>query len=412
MPDQRESVVIGIAMDRLVKKYAAKLIAAGLAGGEDDDLPLLAGLDDALVWNRKGPESEVLNGIFDGLNINSLVYLKPIEPYRTIIAYLARHTDGVIEPKDCETRTFLHDLPVTSDFTTAALTTILKKKKSVIIAPSGQPIAIAAHGTVSPEQGFVVVSSVCFACFVKFFVDYLDALRRGDATAADHDVYDRVVPHLSSLPAAMPELLSAPFTDEKMVFRAIVQAGRRTVAHHLVDSYFGNISYCWNDVLYISQTGSSLDELEGCVDPVPLDGTTSAGLTASSELSAHLSVIERSGKRAILHGHPKFTVIASMDCPPEDKVQCEHRDQCHILCPKARFVEDVPIVPGEVGTGPTGLCHTLPPALESRNAAIVYGHGLFTTGRDDFNEAFRSMVDVESACRRNYFEKVAELRKF
>ena len=411
MPDQRESLVIGTAMDRLLKKYAAKLIAAGLAGTEEDGLPLLAGLDDALVWNRKGPETEVLNGIFDGLNINSLVYLKPTEPYRTIIAYLTRHADGVIEPKDCETRTFLHDLPVASEFTTAALTAILRQKKSAIIAPSGQPLAIVAPGTVSPEQGFVVVSSVCFACFVKFFVDYLDALQSGDATAADHDVYDRVVAHTSSLPTAMPELLSAPFTDEEMVFKAIVQAGRRTVAHHLVDSYFGNISYCWNDVLYISQTGSSLDELEGCVDPVPLDGTTSAGLTASSELSAHLEVIGRSGSRAILHGHPKFSVIISMDCPPEEKMQCKHADQCHILCPKARFIDDVPIVPGEVGTGPTGLCHTLPPALENHNAAIVYGHGLFTTGRDDFNEAFRSMVEVESACRRKYFEKVAKLRK-
>ena len=398
-------------MDRLVSKYAAKLAAAGLAGSDEADLPLVAGLDDVLLWNRKGPEIAVLSRIFEGLNINSLVYLKPTEPYRTIIAYLARNADGVIEPKDCETRTFLHDLPVTSDFSSNALIAILKQKKSAIIAPSGQAPAIVAPGTVSPEQGFVVVSSVCFACYVKFFVDYLEALQRGDASAAYHDAYDRAVAHISSLPSALPDLVTAPFRNEETVFNAIIQAGRSTVMHHLVDSYFGNISYHWNDVLYISQTGSSLDELEGCIDPVPLDGSTSAGLTASSELSAHLDVIRRSGCRAILHGHPKFSVILSMDCPIEEKMRCDHADQCHIKCPKPRFVEDVPIVPGEVGTGPTGLCHTLPPALEKTNAAIVYGHGLFTTGRNDFNEAFRTMVEVENTCRRKYFEKVAELRQ-
>jgi ribulose-5-phosphate 4-epimerase/fuculose-1-phosphate aldolase len=205
-------------------------------------------------------------------------------------------------------------------------------------------------------------------------------------------------------------LMTAPFTTEEDVYRAIAQAGRKTVALHLVDSYFGNISYCWNDTLYISQTGSSLDELAGCVDPVPLDGSSSAALTASSELRAHLETITRTGCRAILHGHPKFSVILSMDCLPAEKTACNFSGQCHIKCPKRRFVEDIPIVTGEVGTGPTGLCRTLPPVLEKSRGAIVYGHGLFTTGRDDFNEAFATLVAVESMCREKYFEKVRALR--
>jgi len=73
-------------------------------------------------------------------------------------------------------------------------------------------------------------------------------------------------------------------------------------------------------------------------------------------------------------------------------------------------VEDIPIVPGEVGTGPTGLCRTLPPALEKSRGAIVYGHGLFTTGRDDFNEPFGTLVAVETMCREKYFEKIRRLR--
>jgi ribulose-5-phosphate 4-epimerase/fuculose-1-phosphate aldolase len=305
-------------------------------------------------------------------------------------------------------------LPVVDELTSGDVVHALKQRKSVIIAP-GQCAeehspAIVAHGTVSPEQGFVVTSSVCFACFVKFFADYLDALQAGTATAAYHDAFDRVAAHIRCVAEDTPSLRFAPFNDEEDVYKAIAQAGRKTVEYHLVDSYFGNISYCWKDTLYISQTGSSLDELEGCVDPVPLDGSTSAGLTASSELSAHLQVIARTSCRAILHGHPKFSVILSMDCPPEEKARCQFAGHCHIKCPKPRFVEDVPIVPGEVGTGPTGLCNTLPPAMEKSSRAIVYGHGLFTTGQKDFNEAFRTMVEVERMCHRLYFEKVKALR--
>ncbi len=95
------------------------------------------------------------------------------------------------------------------------------------------------------------------------------------------------------------------------------QAGKQVVADRLVDSFFGNVSYCLNHILYISQTGAALDELDGCIDPVPLDGSTSAGITASSELSAHLEIIARTGCRAILHGHPRFSVILSMDCDPD-----------------------------------------------------------------------------------------------
>lgn len=402
-------------MDRLVKKYAAKLVAAGLVSGAGDDRPLVGGLDAERVWNRQGPEINILSKLFDGLQINSLVFMRPAEPYRTIIGFLARHAGHRIAPKDCETRTFLHDLPVATQYTPAALVDTLKYRKSVILAPDGHGhdagLAIIAPGTVSPEQGFVVVSSVCFACFVKFFADYLEALQSGHAAAEYHQAFDRVVPQLATLAADSPALMNAPFANEAAVYQAIAQAGRETVAHHLVDSYFGNVSYRWKDTLFISQTGSSLDELEGCVDPVPLDGSTSAGLTASSELSAHLGVVARTGCRAVLHGHPKFAVIMSMDCAPQDKARCDFVDHCHLRCPQPRSVADVPIVPGEVGTGPNGLCHTLPPAIEKHGSAIVYGHGLFTTGHKDFNTAFRSMLQVESDCRAQYLNKVNMLRR-
>ena len=77
----------------------------------------------------------------------------------------------------------------------------------------------------------------------------------------------------------------------------------------------------------------------------------------------------------------------------------------------------IPIVPGEVGTGPFGLCNTLPPALTATTGdakghgrgAIVYGHGLFTLGAVDFRDAFQALMDVEHFCRAEYFRRVAQL---
>jgi ribulose-5-phosphate 4-epimerase/fuculose-1-phosphate aldolase len=256
----------------------------------------------------------------------------------------------------------------------------------------------------------VVASSVCFAAFVKFFADYLEMLKAASPDAANHVLFDKVVEQLPPLHRSPPRLMSAPFSTESLVYHAIAEAGRQTVDYKLVDSYFGNISYQWRDRLYISQTGSSLDELEGCIDPVALDGSNSAALTASSELSAHMEALSKTDCRAMLHGHPKFSVIMSMDCDPEEKANCRFRDRCHIECPKPRFIEKIPIVPGEVGTGPTGLCHTLPPALEDHPAAIVYGHGVFALGKMDFREAFGNLIEVETLSRDAYFNSVNALR--
>ena len=385
-------------MKALVDKYAAKMVAAGLA---DPGSPLVGGLDDELVWSREDPCCGELAGVLDRLSINSLLFARPREPHRTIIDFLATESDGVIHPTDSETRTILHDLPVIEEFGAEAIAGELRQRQSVIVRGRG----VVTWGTVSPEQAFIFYSSVCFACFVKFFADYLRDSAAGTLKASQRAAFREVVASLEPVADAAPELMHAPFGSEDEVYRAVSEAGRETVAHGLVDSFFGNVSCLHEDTLYISQTGSSLDELEGCIDPCVLDGSSCAGITASSELTAHREIVLRTGRKAVLHGHPKFSVILSLDCR---RSGCEFGDRCHTRCPHERFVGDVPIVPGEVGTGPYGLCNTLPAAMEGRRGVIVYGHGLFTTGERDFNEAFASLLAVERMCRDEYFARVGE----
>ena len=384
-------------MKELVAQYARRLPAAGLA-----ETPLVCGLDDELVWNREDERCATLVQVMAGMHSNALICAEPAEPYQTILTFLTRRYPAVITPGDCETRTFLHDLPVSRAFSAAAILPHLHRRKSVIVAGDERP-RIVTFGTVSPEQAFVTFSSVCFSALVLFFADYLADLRAGRVSADQQDAFVRAASLLRPPQATPPALLRWPFTSEQQVIAAMIEAGRHTVQYRLVDSYFGNISCRLGGTVYISQTGSSLDALTGCIDPCPLDGSSCAGITASSELTAHTDIYLRTQSHTILHGHPPFAVILSMDCQVAD---CPGRGQCHTRCSHSRSIADIPIVPGEVGTGPTGLCHTLPPAIQGRRGAIVWGHGLFTTGSTDFNEPFGNLLAIETMCRQEYFARI------
>jgi len=65
---------------------------------------------------------------------------------------------------------------------------------------------------------------------------------------------------------------------------------------------------------------------------------------------------------------------------------------------ETRFIGDVPVVAGEVGAGRHGLMHTLPEAMKKHHAAIVYGHGTFTSCKGSFREAFERLMGIEQMC--------------
>ncbi|TAL36616.1 MAG: rRNA adenine dimethylase [Spirochaetes bacterium] len=385
-------------MKTLLDRYAAKLAAQGLCA---EGAPLLAGLDAGLTWNREDPAQRVLAKVVEGLNIACILYARPAEPYFTIMNLLASKHAGepALRPGDSETRTFLHEFPVVPEFAPGPLIGALRRSRVAIVPGRG----VVSSGSVGPEQAFVYFSSVCFSMYVKFFSDHLAAHERGGADPVWTPVVRRALEDYRNFVTARAGeryLLEGPFGAPGEIVRAMDQAGKLTVACRLVDSFFGNISYLSGDTIYISQTGSSLDELPGCIDPCPRDNSSCAGLTASSEFPAHRAVYGRTGARAILHGHPRFSVIMSMACAKKDS--CENREHCHTRCGEGRVIGDVPVVPGEVGTGRYGICTTMPPALAGARGAIVYGHGLFVTGERDFNEAFDRLLDIELMCADEY----------
>ncbi|BCB95991.1 aldolase [Dissulfurispira thermophila] len=391
-------------MISLLNKYLDKLEFQGLACKGN---AIFLALDAELFSNKpiKGDVLE-LSKIFDLMNINTILYSEPAEPYWSIIKELVKGQEKIV-PMDCETRTFFHDIPVINEFSSDEIAKALSHRKSAIIRSKG----IVTYGTVTPEQAFVSFSSTCFSTFVKYFYDGMMYFEKCYLKGLLHDKcyvegFNNIVKKLQPLVFSFqPLTLKKPKTEDDVI-KILAEAGRAVVEHKLVDSYFGNISYIYGNNIYISQTGSSMDELECCIDAVPLDGSSSVGITASSELSAHKNIYAVTGDNAILHGHPKFAVIMSMYCEKKDCSYYGDMDYCYRKCREKRYVADIPVVSGEIGTGPTGLVNTVPKAMKDSRGVIVFGHGVFTSGKDNFQNPFDMLVDIENKCRNEYFKMV------
>ncbi|HOS96788.1 MAG TPA: class II aldolase/adducin family protein [Deltaproteobacteria bacterium] len=364
-----------------VRKYLRKLMAHGLIAHEAD--AQIYGLDDEIATNRDRVPAEVA-ALFRGLNINSLILARPEPRFWTVISSLAQEHADLIRPTDTESLTFIHDIPVVASFSRGEIIRALSRRKACIV----RDVGLVTTGSVSLEQAFVAFSSVCFACFVKFFTDMLLGLSGiGGVPRPTTARMEQCADLLSQLePTALRNTLSGRTpVGEAEILSAMDAAGKALLQASLVDSFFGNISFRDANLLYISQTGSSLDELPGHIDRATMDGSSCCEITSSSELSAHVKIYERTGHRAILHGHPRFSVIMSMAPGP-------------LQFGQTRSMGDIPVVAGEVGAGSRGLVHTLPGAMQTHHAALVYGHGTFVSSETSFRDALDRLALIERTC--------------
>ena len=391
-------------MNKMQQQFAGcetRLYKNGLA---EPDTAVFGATEDRIYWNSQNPACPVLEPLFSGLRTQSILYARPAEPYATVLSYLCHNAiDGAIRPDDCETRTVLQDLPVTAEFETAHLAEALKNRACTVIPEQG---IIACGGT--PAQAYVNFSAACFAGFVKFFSDTLNTCRDTEISTSRKKALDRACRHLPEPVVFESGLMQGPFDNEADAYSAIIEAGREIIDRRLVDACFGNISYRVDKTLYITTSGSFLDDLEKDVVAADLESRTCSRGEPSSELPAHMEIAASTSFRAVLHGHPLFSVIMSMDCDEQD---CPNKGSCHVYCPKHREIRGIPVVTGEVGGGPRGLCHTVPAAIKRNKAAIVHGHGVFTCAARDFNNALGRMVTIEQICRKTYFEKIESRTK-
>ena len=388
-------------MREQIARYTAKLLADRSA------LPgtvAFAVKDDVLFSVGDGPEAALAEGVLSRLNALALVVASPPLPFADLLVRRSPPENRQIEPNDTENRTFLHDIPFIRreeqiDRLAERVAALLGQRKGVIV----EGIGIVAVGAITVELAYINYSSVFHSTFVKYLQDLLAEGFRLPGERERFTAFRR--DWLLPLTADGLVFRPGPLAEREEILDELARVGRYTVERGLVDSFFGNISCRSGGLIYISQTGASLDALPGCIDPVPFDNSSTTGITASSELLAHRRIYETSGASTILPGHPRFAVVMSMLC---EETECRVAD-CWKECPRVRFLDDTPVVAGEIGAG--GLAKKVPPVIGGPGKAIVYGHGVFTTGREGFEEPFRRMVEVENWCREEYFRRLEERLK-
>lgn len=394
-------------MDAQIEKFTRKLVRDRIAVAESIRFYRL---DDVVIASREDEWLPVFTEVFKGLNITALLLAKPTLLFFDFLVQRAETGTDRLMPKDNETRTFLHDIPFVrkEEWQGAPLRELapmivrrLRERKAVIV----EGLGIVSTGSVTVEQAYIGFSTIFHTTFLKFCLDVLEGgFRNAEERAAFHEFRNSWVRPVDVEGVSFREFRIADFgsrnENRQEIYDEICRVGRYTVEKGLVDSFFGNISFFDGKTVYISQTASSLDELEGHIDPVPLDGSSTAGLSASSELPAHRAIYQSSNYHAVLHGHPKFSVILSMQCEEDE---CDVED-CGRNCKRKRSASGAPIVTGEIGAG--GIAKTVPAAITESGICIVYGHGVFSAGEKDFKDAFLNMVKLENRCREEYFELV------
>ena len=382
-------------MHNQILKYTAKLISEGSAQA---GRIAFAAQDDTLISAGEPFLAALSENVLSRMNGLALAAAVPSLPFADFLIQRAASDEHTITPRDTETRTFLHDIPIirrggTDADRAAEIAALLGNRKGII----AEGIGIIASGALTVEQAYINWSSVFHSTFIKYLEDLFENgyMLPGEEEAFDHFRSGLLVP----LSSDGLEFRQGPLYERSDILEEIARVGRHTVQRGLVDSFFGNISYSSGNIIYISQTASSLDELPGCIDPVPFENSSTVGITASSELVAHRAIFGETGCRAILHGHPRFAVVMSMLC--REKESC-HVTDCWKDCANVRFLGDTPVVAGEIGAG--GIAKNVPPVIGKTGSAVVYGHGVFSIGMTDFREAFQALVDVENRCRSEYFK--------
>ncbi len=393
-----EGVLINKTMETIIAPYGKRLYDRRLVPAGEAIFGIAG---EKRRWSRKSGKIPVLSRLLDLIPAPSLLFARPAEPYNTIVNYLAATASGAVCPDDSETRAFLVDLPVIDRFSADAMAGPLVKRKCLIIRDHG----ILTVGQGGPSAAYVNFAAACFACFIKFFSDFLKDSQAGRLTTPQKNAFDDAVQNLPPAPAFEGGLATGPFKTPETVQAAMVEAGARIVSLGLVDACFGNLSYRVSNALFISKSGSFLDGLEGDIARCTMEDPVCADQNPSSEYPAHLEIYRSTDAGAILHGHPLFSVIMSMDCP----VECDHRGDCHRRCPYERYVSNAPVVSGETGGGPFGLYTTVPAVIKEKKTAIVYGHGVFTAAETDFNKALARMTGVEQRCREAYFQRLKHI---
>lgn len=186
-----------------------------------------------------------------------------------------------------------------------------------------------------------------------------------------------------------------------LAWQEIARFGKKLVFSGLTSSRFGNISLLREDRIFITCTGSMLDELdEGMVVEVDLSRPCNLDKIASSETCVHRAIYQSTENLAIIHTHSPYAVALSL----HEQRAIEPMDSEGLL-----FLGTMPIVEGRIGTAE--LANSASIALQNHKACIARGHGVFAAG-NSLPDAYTAACMAEHSAQVRYLVKNYPGEKF
>jgi L-fuculose-phosphate aldolase len=179
-----------------------------------------------------------------------------------------------------------------------------------------------------------------------------------------------------------------------IAWQEISRFGKKAVFSGLTSSRFGNISLVQGDKIFITCTGSMLDELnESQVVEVDLRVPCEMDKVASSETCVHRAVYQSTKNKAIIHTHSPYAVALSL----MEQERIMPLDSEGMI-----FLGAVPIVEGVFGTDELARATSF--ALQNHKACIARGHGVFAAGKS-LNDAYTTACMAEHSSQVRYLVK-------
>lgn len=176
----------------------------------------------------------------------------------------------------------------------------------------------------------------------------------------------------------------------------ISRFGKKAVQAGLTSSRFGNISILNGRDIFITRTGSMLDEIsEDQITDVDLSGPCMNDKIASTEVCVHRAIYNRTSAKAIIHTHSPYAVALSL---LEDEIEPIDSEGKH-------FLGMMPVVDGSFGTDI--LAENVSLALMAHNACIARGHGAFAAGKS-LAESYTIACMAEHSSQVRYLAKIYE----
>jgi L-fuculose-phosphate aldolase len=179
---------------------------------------------------------------------------------------------------------------------------------------------------------------------------------------------------------------------EDAVFRKMREAGLELHDRGMVATKSGNMSVRVDDCVYMTTHGSKLGKL-GRNDIIELNlDDSKADARASMDARIHLEILRNTSWKAVVHAHPVFASLLSLEANEIRPVDVEGR----FYFPK------VPVVPWD-----KKVAVRMGRALKGKRIAVARAHGTYAAA-ETMDDAVFWTTSLEHSCNLMYLD---ELRK-